>query len=205
MPDDGKPALSVIRHARKWSAHSMNKRMMEEVEMPQVKTEAPGLDRYRAQAAAFLKRFDLEVLIAYKGDLKCPPWSPETPGLQGCKRCGAVHGDMYRVTIRRAGTAVSPLVKTEATTPKRKHAVTFDFWGSLQDKQQNRRIIDFDVLATVASEASCPTEVTEVLDEFGMNRDSIRDYRKAVGIARFAARLQAFFTPEEITVLGEID
>jgi hypothetical protein len=183
----------------------MNKRKMEVVEMPQVKTEAPGLDRCRAKAQAFLTRFNLEVLIAYKGDSKCPPWSPDVPGLNGCRRCGAVHGDMFRVTIRRAGSAVSPLAKTDATVKRKPNAITFDFWGSLHDRETKRRIDQYDVLATVASDGNGPTDSAQVIEEFGMNPDSVKDLRQAAAIARFAARLQAFFTPEELTALGEID
>jgi hypothetical protein len=182
-----------------------NKRKMEVVvEMPQVKPEAIT-DAYLKQAAEFLTRFQLEILIAFKNDTRCPPWSPDVPGLQSCRRCGSVHGDHYRVTVRRKGTAVSRIDAAREAGQRKLHAVTFDFWGSLHDRENHRRISNYDVLATVASDASCPTDATEVISEFGLNPDSISDYRRALAAARFAQRLQRFFTPEEITALGEIN
>jgi hypothetical protein len=178
----------------------MDIQKMEVEEMPQVKPEAITDNAY-LRAAEFLIRFQLEVLIAFKNDTRCPPWAPNVPGLQSCKRCGAVHGDHYRVTVRRKGTAVSRIDKRE-TDQRKPHALTFDLWGSLRDREMHKRMSAFDVLATVAADAT--TDVTEVM-ELRVSPVLIGDYRRALATARFAQRLQRFFTPEEITALGEID
>src|SRR5262249_55659534 len=118
--------------------------------------------------------------------------------------CGMVHGDQYRVTIRRAGTSVTVLHDRQPG-PRLLHAITFDFWGSLRDTETHCRITAYDVLACVSADAGYPTDPVGVTAELGMDRDSDRDYQSAIRIARFAARLRRFFTPQELADLAEVN
>jgi hypothetical protein len=170
--------------------------------MPRVKTKA--MDGYQAQAQSFLEAHHLDVLIALTEDHKCPPWTPHVPSVKGCRKCGMVHGDRYRVTIRRAGTTVTAL-RERHPGPKTPHAISFDFWGSLGDRETDRRVTACDVLACVSADANYPTDPDTVIADMGMHADSRRDYQSAIQIARFATRLQRFFTLEEMTDLAEVN
>lgn len=169
--------------------------------MPQVKTEA--MDTYRPQARALLDAHDLEVLIDFKDGQKCPPWTPHVPSVKQCQKCGMVHGDHYRVTIRRVGTAVTP-IRDRHPNPTPLQAISFDFWGSLRDREKDRCITDCDVVACVSADAGHPTDPVRVIAEMGVDLESHREQQCAVRIARFASRLRRFFTPEELSALAKI-
>jgi len=68
---------------------------------------------YEKQATDFLTRHNLTLKIAFKGD-KCPSW--DTPE--------HIHGDQYRVTIKRDDT---------------NRSLSFNFWNSFADKQDGKR------------------------------------------------------------------
>ena len=127
---------------------------------------------YEAQAERFLKRFNLSIKTAFKGD-KCPPWDDERH----------IHGDRYRVTIKRAN----------------RKSISFDFWNSWQDAHEGKAPTSYGILACISSEASSPTDPDEVAGEFGEMKPS-----QAIRIAKFAQKLQAFFSEEELEGLGEI-
>jgi hypothetical protein len=115
-----------------------------------------------------------------------------------------VHGDQYRVTIRRAGTTVTTLHERlpRSRTP---HAISFDFWGSVRDRGTDCRITPDDVLGCVSADANFPTDPDNVIAELGMDPSSRRDYQSAVQIARFVSRLQRFFTPDELKDLAAVN
>mgnify|MGYP001558519791 CR=1 FL=1 len=98
------------------------------------------------------------------------------------KPCKHQHGDRYRITLRKAGRSIS-----------------FDWWNSINDIQKGTRPDYYDILSSVSSDAFSPTDPDEVVAEFGEMKPS-----RAVTIAKFAAKLQAFFTEDELTALGEI-
>lgn len=135
---------------------------------------------YTEQARAFLDRFGLEIKAAYKGE-KSPKWG------------GDIHGDHYRVTIRRIrgsdGSRVVP----------RPYSLSFDFWGSVTMMQEGRRPSAYSILSCVSSDAHIPTNPDEVVSELGEMQPS-----QAIATAKFASRLQAFFTKEEMEALAEI-
>ena len=136
---------------------------------------------YKAQGQKFLDAYGFSLKVAFKGD-RCPPWE--------AGQC--VHGDRYRITIRRRwSNPVSSLNVGKS--------ISFDFWGSQADMLANKRPTPYDVLACISSDAHAPTDPDEVGEEFGEMRPS-----QATAIARFAARLQAFFTEEELEALSEI-
>jgi hypothetical protein len=169
--------------------------------MSRVKTNA--MDAYHAEAAAFLDAHQLDVLITLSEDDKCPPWTPHVPSVKGCRKCGMVHGDQYRVTIRRAGTTVTALHERQPA-PLTPHSISFDFWGSPRDRETHCSITAYDVLACVSADANCPTDRDNAIAEMGMDPDSHRKYQSALRIARFAARLQRFFTLDELADLAKV-
>ncbi len=136
---------------------------------------------YEGQAQEFLARFNLTVKAAFKGD-KCPPWED--------KDC--MHGDRYRVTVKRSlGKAGGRNLST---------SISFDFWNSVNDMQAGKSPTAYNILACISSDASMSTDPDEVVEELGEMRPS-----QAVTVAKFATRLQAFFTKEEIEALAEIN
>jgi len=133
---------------------------------------------YEKQAQEFLDRFGLTVKAAFKGD-RCPPWE----GKGGC-----IHGDRYRVTIR-----------TNSASEWRTKSISFDFWNSYSDMREGKHPTAYAILASISGEAFSPTNPDDVAEEFGPIPPS-----QAIAVARFACRLQDFFTEEELEALGEI-
>jgi len=127
---------------------------------------------YEAQAERFLKRFNLTIKTAFKGD-RCPPWDNERH----------IHGDRYRVTIRRANNK----------------SISFDFWNSLNDKEKNIKPTPYGILACISNDASSPTDPDKVAEEYGEIKPS-----QAIRIARFAKKLQTFFSETELEELYKI-
>ena len=132
------------------------------------------MNQYEKQAKKFLEKHGLTLTLAHKGD-RCPPWTP--------KPCKHVHGDRYRVTLRR----------------KSGEALSFDFWGSLTEKEKGLHPTEYNVLAALGADASAPTDPDEVYEEYGDLKPS-----QAQAIARFARRLQTFFSDKELEALMEI-
>ncbi len=139
------------------------------------------MSEYEAQAQMFLDRFGLSVVAAFKGD-ECPTWDDPKH----------IHGDRYRVTIRRR----SDYIGNQNITPK---SISFDFWNSKANKDKGERPTAYDILATISGDASGSTDPDEVAAELGDMKPS-----QAIAIARFAAKLQKFFRPVEIDALAEI-
>jgi len=131
---------------------------------------------YEAQAKRFLDLFDLSLNTAFKGD-KCPTWCDGKH----------IHGDRYRITIKRMNRDRNP------------KSISFDFWNSLKDREEGNRPTPYDVLSCISSEASSPTNPDEVFAEYGDMKPS-----QAVAIAKFAQKLQDFFTGAELESLQEI-
>lgn len=93
-----------------------------------------------------------------------------------------VHGDRYRITLHKDGRSLS-----------------FDFWNSQHDMERGIDPGYYDVLSSVGSDAQSPTDPDEVAREYGDMRPS-----QAIAVARFAERLQRFFTESELEKLAEI-
>lgn len=137
--------------------------------------DAPWYGDYEKQAQDFLDKHYLSIRAAFKGD-KCPPWDDDKH----------IHGDRYRVTIRRYG-------------PQRA-SISFDFWNSYNDARNGKRPSAYDVLAMISSEAYAPIDPDEVAAEYDEMKPS-----QAIAVARFDKRLQAFFTEAELEDLAEIN
>ena len=131
------------------------------------------MEHYEKQTSEFLEAHGLTIRAAFKGD-KCPAWENEG---------SHIHGDCYRITIRRKGG----------------RSVSFDFWNSQADSQNDKRPTPYDILSCVSADAFSPTDPDEVAAEYGDMKPS-----QAIAVARFAKRLQAFFWEDELEALGEI-
>ena len=94
-----------------------------------------------------------------------------------------IHGDRYRVTIKR----------------KIGKSISFDFWNSLADMQSGKRPTPYGILACISSETTAPTDPDEVVAELGEMKPS-----QAIRVAKFAKKLQSFFTITELGELSEI-
>ena len=144
-------------------------------------------DAYAEQAQNFLSRFGLEVRAAYKGE-KPPKWAGE-----------GGHGDHYRVTVRRISETDARTAGLHSFSGGPARSISFDFWGSVAMKQEGERPSAYTILACISSDAYMPTDPDEVVAELGEMPPS-----QAIAAARFAVKLQAFFTAEELEALGEI-
>jgi|SRR3990172_7084953 len=145
-------------------------------------------EEYETQAQEFLSHFGLEIKVAFKGD-RCPPWDDYRH----------IHGDRYRVTIKRARQEYRPSLTKPGFHSLTPQSISFDFWNSQADMQAGNRPSAYQILSVVSSEGSAPTDPDEVVEEYGEMKPS-----QASALAKFARRLQAFFTEEELEALQEI-
>ncbi len=146
-----------------------------------------GRSEYEEQAEQFLTKYGLVIRIAFKGD-KCPAW--EEGDLH-------IHGDRYRVTIKR--DTQYEVGQEGRMIHIQGKSISFDFWNSKADSEEKKRPTAYDILSTVGSDAFSPTNPDKVAAEFGDMKPS-----QAIAIARFAKRLQAFFTKDELETVSEI-
>lgn len=140
---------------------------------------------YETQAREVAERIGLQIAIRETVAQKCPPWKDTRPGQYGgCPTCNTYHGLEYRVTI---------------TSPHNLERLTFPFWGSKADADAGKAPTVYDILATIGSDASSPTDPDEVAEEYGPMRPS-----QAIAVAAFAKKLQAFFTDAELAAIQEV-
>ena len=136
------------------------------------------MNDYAKQADDFLTKHDLRFRSTFKGD-RCPPWCDG--------KCA--HGDRYRVTISRKGDG----------------RLSFDFWNSLNDLQNRATTVaPYDALACLSSDADTPDTFEEFCGECGYDPDSRKAHNTFKRCDRFAQRLRAFFTDDELGALAEI-
>jgi|GEM_PF-3845162 len=76
--------------------------------------------------------------------------------------------------------------------------ITFDFWGSVNDMENQITPNAYDVLACISGDCSF-TDKEDVISEFGYEF-----YDDAERIASFGRKLNKFFTEQEIEDLSEI-
>jgi len=144
------------------------------------------------RARKFCHQYRIGVSAAFRGD-RCPELGSESINLpSSCPRCGAIHGDRYRVTLHRIGGDRTP------------RSIRFDVWGSRCDGQMGKRPTTYGILTSVSSDAHCPDTLEEFCEDHGYNADDCKAgaiYRR---LNNFAAKLRAFFTEEELEALTEI-
>lgn len=141
---------------------------------------------YDISAEKFLTRFGISFRAALS-DSKPAPWD--------------VAGHHYRVTLSRS---IDPYDQsTGREYPKR---LTFDFWGCRADLEAGIKAVSaYSILSCIASDVHCPDTLEEFCAEYGGDENELETQQTFRRASKFALRLKAFFTPEEIEALGEID
>lgn len=136
---------------------------------------------YDEQAAAFLADHGLTFTIEPHADPQPPAW---------LERPDEDHGDHFAVTLTREDDMDTTL--------------TFDFWGSINDRNHGNTPSAYDVLACISSDFYCPDNFEDFCAEYGCDEDSRRAFALFERCADFAAKLRAFFTEDEAAALSEI-
>ena len=127
------------------------------------------MNEYEESAYKFLTRNKIHFSFECLGEIPAN-WQPS--------------GLCYQVTMKKF-------------TPTNKQ-ITFKFWDSIHNMNQDIEPTAYDVLACISSEIYY-TDPKEIISE-GLT-ESMKQARM---IAKFAARLQKFFTPSEQAELSEI-
>ncbi len=130
---------------------------------------------YQRAAKAFLAKHNLKLIIK-EGSGKEPLWGEDRE-----------HGNHYRITIKR---------KVENGT----RSLSFDFWDSIANMQEGQKPNEYDICACMSSDCSYPTTADEVIQELGE-----MPIKQAQATAKFAAKLQGFFSEEELEDLRKIN
>lgn len=136
------------------------------------------VSEYDQQAESFLAKFGIK-FRATLSDSKPAPWR------DGKGR----EGHHYRITLSKGAQG----------------HVVFDFWGSIADTESGKTELSaYDVLACISSDVNCPETFEDFCSEYGESADSIKALQTFRRASAFGKRLRAFFTPEEIEALSEI-
>jgi hypothetical protein len=138
------------------------------------------MSEYENQARKFLEDQGLRLSIHYK-DTVSDPWG----------NADANHGvhDKYRVTLRRTD---------------QKGSFSFNFFNSIVAHEKHERPTAYDVLACLSLESYEPEgDKYDFFKEFGYepSRENEALYHR---VKRFAKRINAFFTDQELEKLREI-
>ena len=141
-------------------------------------TFSPTPTTYDRQAAAFLERFGLRMTIQPAGDMP-PPWHDGS----------ADHGRRYAIEIK-GGYVTGDAAETLDGV------IRFDFWGSINDRQQGTHPRPYDVLSCISSDIYTPETFAEFCDDYGDDEDSRQALATFERCNEFAERLRAFFDSE---------
>lgn len=142
-----------------------------------MKTIEPN--QYDAQATLFLAATGVSLAIR-RADPHGPGYAPQWVD-------GREHGNQYKVTLSRDGKEVS-----------------FDFWGSINDRKNGVDPSEYDVLACISCDVNCPESFEDFCAEYGYDEDSRKAFATFERCAEFARQLRDFFTKDEQTALSEI-
>lgn len=145
---------------------------------------------YEKQAEDFLNNYGLTLQAAFKGD-KCPPWDDEKH----------IHGDRYRVTIKRK---VWTHTRLDSHGEVRPNSVSFDFWNSYRDSGEGKTPTVYDVLSCISGDVYCADTFEDFCSEFGYDIDSRKAEQTYRRCKILASKLSRFFTDIEIRDLQEI-
>lgn len=136
------------------------------------------VSQYDQQAADFLTTYGIAVDIKPAKE-KAPAWVAP----------GEKHGHRYRVTLRH----------------NNRPAVSFDFWGSIKDREDGNRPSAYDVLACISGDVNCPENFADFCAEYGYDEDSRKAEATFKRCHAFGVQLREFFPEgEERDALCEI-
>ena len=132
---------------------------------------------YDIKAEKFLKRCGL-TFRASEGAWIAPPWAEDNP-----------HGLRHQITLK-------------GENPRRR--LSFQFWNSKADMDAGKAPTPYDVLSCISVDSGCPESFEDFCAEYGYERDSRMAFSTYKRCRKFADRLAAFFTAEELEDLQEI-
>jgi hypothetical protein len=141
-------------------------------------TLPPHKPLHEDKATAFIKEAGLRMRIT-RSDSKPAPWATNGES-----------GHHYRVTISRKSDL--------------KKRIVFDFWGSIHDASEGKAPPAYDVLSCISSDAHAPESFEDYCAYFGEDQDSRKALQTFNRLDKFARRLRAFFSPDEIEQLSTI-
>jgi hypothetical protein len=98
-------------------------------------------------------------------------------------------------------------LKSMPTVIKRKDLtiLAFNFWDCYHNSVSGvRTMTPYTVLSSISNDVSCPDTFEDFCSEYGYDADSIAAFKTFKRCAKFAKRLQTFFSEEEQDALGEI-
>lgn len=131
--------------------------------------------QYEEQAETFLSTYGLTFVAEYPTKSHPIPW--EHAGMEWAITLGG----------KRDGNA---------------RRVSFPFWNSINAGSEEPSA--YDVLACISGDTYCPATFKEFCDEYSYDMDSRKAEAQWKRCKRFAEKLQAFFTAQEIEALQEI-
>jgi hypothetical protein len=135
---------------------------------------------YEKQAADFLGARGLHFAALQAREQAAPPWA----------KVGEDHGTKYRITITRSKTGAS---------------ISFDFWGSIKDCEDGTKPTAYDVLACISGDANAPETFEDWCGDYGYDTDSRAAYATWERCKAFAAKLQHFFSADDLAALSQIN
>jgi len=164
---------------------------------------------YQKQAADFCERFGVTIKATRYPDAMQdgPEWATDDKPIG---KFGFKHGLRYRIVLSRKGKA----------------DVSFDYWGSIADREAlakrnawggltaaeaqaeakaKREPSPYSVLACISGDIHCPETFEDFCAEYGYDEDSRKAEATFRRVFEFAKELRAFFaTDEEREALAEI-
>lgn len=179
------------------------------------------LSKYEENALRIANEIGIEIKTCYQGG-QCPEWSASERSYRNtCEDCGTIHGDKYRVTIKRKGL--------------KNAGISFDYWASwascnktvrelramkhseiqklgialtsglLHEHDSNvvkirHKPSDYDILACISGDMFGSTNPDEIYEEFGEMKPS-----RALHIAEHNLKLQSFFSEAERLKIADVE
>lgn len=165
-------------HLNDWKGTPLPLAIVERVKQWTALDKTGGETAYAYQARTFLETHGIAFHVT-TGNGERPGW------VKAAERCG-VH---FRVTL------------TQRASLK---AYTFDFWGSIADKEKGRVASAYDVLACCVSDVDMPTTLREYCDDFGLDPADPETRETFKRCDKHAKALRAFFTKAQREALREI-
>lgn len=154
---------------------------------------------YNKQAEDFLQKHGIK-FRATLSDSKPAPWELDEKPFK-------TEPHHFRVTLSRSKNAPELYQMPVNNFPQktRPPRLVFDFWSSIADAEKGiKTVTAYDVLACISGDMNCPETFKDFCGDYGYEEDSIKALQTFRRCASFGKRLRAFFTPQEIEELSEI-
>jgi hypothetical protein len=141
---------------------------------------------YDIKAEQFLEKFGLQVSFKLV-DCDVPKWE---------KNSGNYHNH-YKVTTKRTE-------RTERINFTFPLTFSFDWWDSTSNTDKDIKPTAYDALSSISSDSQVFDSFEDFCGEFGYDEDSREAERIWKSYSKLSAKVNAFFTEEELEALSEI-